>query len=302
MLAPRASSAFVCLRCELTLARPRLAALPRRIPHASFSSSSRRRGDALDDELERLESNVKPLLSEHPLGRVRKRNGHAIRETTARLEGAKALGEDAAILVLEGLGEGKRDITPEPEVIKYNDDQLPLKLAEALADEKPATLEEVVEQLDKLRQKATNDEATAAEGHYVSQAVFTRLSDHLLRAFTSAQLSHYYSQRKGVGKNRVAHEVREGLKELHGKAKRPSERSEWTPGTTQIDRRLPSLNVHSRKKRGIGKHLLVDQILRDVWKLVMLEELETAGEIELALKDWQLVMLTSGGTVSPFLC
>jgi hypothetical protein len=28
----------------------------------------------------------------------------------------------------------------------------------------------------------------------------------------------------------------------------------------------------------------------------MLEELEASGEIELALKDWQLAMLTSGGT------
>ncbi|KAL1600785.1 hypothetical protein SLS60_007173 [Paraconiothyrium brasiliense] len=256
-----------------------------------------RRRDALDEEVEREAQprlQPRPQLSEHPLGRVRKRRGRAIRETTARLEGTKTLGEDASILVLEELGDGKKkEATPEPEIVQ-DDEQLPLMLAEALADGKPATLEEVVEQLDKLRRKATNDEDSVYE-HYVSQTVYTRLSNHLLRAFTAAQLSHYYSERKGVWKDRVAQEVKKGLKQMQGKGKRPSERSEWTPGTTQIDRRLPSLDVHSKiKRKAIGKHLLVDQILRDVWKLVMLEELETAGEIELALKDWQLVMLTSG--------
>ncbi|KAJ4360937.1 uncharacterized protein N0V89_001506 [Didymosphaeria variabile] len=257
-----------------------------------------RRRDAFDEEVERDAKPIlqpRPQLSEHPLGRVRKRKGgRSIRETTARLEGTKTLGEDASILVLEELGDGKKkEATPGPELVQ-DDEQLPLKLAEALADEKPATLEEVLEQLDKLRRKATNDEDSVDE-HYVSQTVYTRLSDHLLRAFTVAQLSHYYSERKGVEKDRVAQEVRVGLKQMQGKGKRPSERSEWTPGRTQIDRRLPSLDVHSKMKRkAIGKHLLVDQILRDVWKLVMLEELEAAGEIELALKDWQLVMLTSG--------
>ncbi|KAF2449766.1 hypothetical protein P171DRAFT_379938 [Karstenula rhodostoma CBS 690.94] len=300
MLAPRASSAFVCLRCELTQARLRLPALPRRAPHASFSASSRRRRDASDEDLDsesRPNFQPRPHLSEHPLGiRLRKRKGGGhIRETTARLEGSKTLGEDASIIVLEELGERKkREAIPEPQIV-HDDEHIPLKLAEALADERPATLEEVVEQLDKLRQKATNDDAIADEGHYVSQTVYFRLSNHLFKSFTGAQLSHYYSERKGVEKDRVPQEVRDRLKKLQGTAKRTSLRSEWTPGTSQIDRRLPSLDVHSKKKRkNIGKHLLVDQILRDVWKLIMLEELEATGEIELALKDWQLAMLTSG--------
>lgn len=300
MLAPRASSAFVCLRCELTQARSRLPALPRRAPHASFSISSRRRRDAFGDD---PDSEPRPTfqirrLSEHPLGtRVRKRKGGGhIRETTARLEGTTTLGEDASIIVLEEL-RAKEKREPMPQAPPQDDDQIPLKLAEALADERPATLDEVVEQLDKLRQKATDDDAILEEGHYVNQTVYFRLSSHLLKAFTGAQLSHYYSERKGVEKDRVPQEVRDRLKvtQVPGTAKRPSVRSEWTPGTTQMDRRLPSLDVHSKKKRkNISKHLLVDQILRDVWKLIMLEELEATGEIELALKDWQLAMLTSG--------
>ncbi|KAL5416573.1 hypothetical protein PMIN03_002112 [Paraphaeosphaeria minitans] len=304
MLAPRVSGAFVCLRCELTQARSRLPVLPRRVPRASFSASSRRRHDAGDEDHD-TESRPrfriirhKTLLSEHPLGiRVRKRKGGGhLRETTARLEGAKTLGEDTSIIVLEELGEQKKhEHIPEP--LPPHDDQIPLKLAEALADERPATLDEVVDQLDKLRLKATNDEVIVEEGHYVSQTVYFRLSSHLFKSFTGRQLSHYYSERKGVEKDRVPQEVRDRLKQdqLKGTAKRPSMRSEWTPGTTQINQRSPSLDVHSQKKRKyIAKHLLVDQILRDVWKLIMLEELEATGEIELALKDWQLALLTSG--------
>jgi hypothetical protein len=45
----------------------------------------------------------------------------------------------------------------------------------------------------------------------------------------------------------------------------------------------------------VSKQLLVDRILRDVWKLVPLEEVEAPGEIELSLKPWQLTLLNAGG-------
>lgn len=301
MLAPRTSGAFLCLRCELTQARPRLVALSRSAPRTSFSTSTRR-SDAFDDEPEGEFASVYRIrprrVSEFPAldTRVRRSKGGYIRKTTARLEGAKTLGEDASIIVLEELHRAKKqESVPQPDT--KQSEEIPLKLAEALAQERPATLEEVVEQLDKLRDKATDDDADVDEGHYVKQAVYFRLSNHLYKSFTGRQLSHYYSLRKGVEKAKVPQEVRNHLKQnlSTGVAKRPSVRSEWTPGVTQIDRRLPSLDVHSQKKRkNIAKHLLVDQILRDVWKLIMLEELEATGEIELALKDWQLDMLTSG--------
>ena len=300
MLAPRASNAFVCLRCELTLARPRLSLLSRRPPPAAFSSSTRRH-DAFDESFP--PDQARPKLSEHPLGRVRRRKGRAIRETTARLDGTTALGEDASIIVLEELGGDQKTENPDENAAPtdLSREQPLLNLAEAIGDEAPATPDEVVHQLDKLRRKATKTDASLDEGHFVSHAVYVNLSNLLFRGFTGAQLSHYYSVKKNVEKDRVATQVMEGLRELQRKSKRPAERSEWTPGITQINRRLPTLAVHppqkphKRRPIPIGKHLLVDQILRDVWRLETLEELEAAGEIELILKDWQLALLTAGG-------
>ncbi|KAJ4304846.1 hypothetical protein N0V90_000374 [Kalmusia sp. IMI 367209] len=298
MLAPRASSAFVCLRCELNLARPRLPVLPRRAPHAYFSTSDRRH-DAFDEHLQAEAPTPRPKLSEHPLGRLRRRKGgRAIRATTAQLEGTKTLGEDAAILVLKEVGERPAEQNTTPEIARDESYEAP-KLSQALAEEKPATPEEIVKLIDSLRPKPLDDTLEADEANYVSQSVFIKLSHHLLRAFTGNQLSHYYSVRKGVGKSRVVHEVMEGVKQLQRKSKRPAERSEWSPGTTEINRRLPTLDMHKAKRKAVSKHLLVDQILRDVWKLVMLEEIEGAGELELALQDWQLSLLTSGASETP---
>lgn len=296
---PRASSAFVCLRCELTLARPRLPALTRPTPRA-FSSSTTR-CDALDDALPQGPS--RPKISENPLGRVRRSKGRAIRETTARLDGTTTLGEDASIIVLEEVGSKTKDenenASSQPVLAE---EQVRLNLADAIADEKPATLDEVVRQLDRLRQKATNLDIDSEEGNYVSQAVFAKLYNLLLRGFTSAQLSYYYSVKKNVEKDRVAHKVMEGTHQLQGRSKRPKGRSEWAPGTTQIVKRSPSLAVNRPKKpRNTGKHLLADQIVRDVWRLETLEGLEAAGELELVLKDWQLALLTAGGIPTPLL-
>lgn len=293
MLAPRASNAFVCLRCELTLTRSRLRALPRPPAHANFSASARRHH--ADDIIE--EGRSRPQLTAHPLGRLRKRKGGApLRAITARLEGTKTLGEDAAILVLREVGEARIEEKLPLEVV-VGPSQDALSIAQALKEEdRPATLEEIVKQLDSLRPKTL---AEPGEPHYVSQSAFVKLSNHLLRAFSSQQLSYYYSVTKGVSKRRVAKEVMGGLEQLQRQAKRPAERSEWHPGTTQINRRLPGLAVHKAQPKKISKHLLVDQILRDLWKLVLLEEIEAAGELELAIKDWQLTLLTAGSMVIP---
>lgn len=305
MLVRRASSAFVCLRCELNIARPRLPGLSHRAPHASFSTSSCRR-DAFDEELQKKQIRGRETFDEelkkkqirarvYALNRVRKSKGQAIRQKSARLDGPKTLGEDSSIIVLE-LGGGKKEKTPQVEPVRDDGGQISLNLADAI-DMKPATLEEIVDQLDKLCFTAANGRPGLDGEKFVTQAVFLNLSKHLLLAFTVPQLSHYYSVKKNVDKDRVAHQVIKGVKQLQSKVKRPAERSEWAPGTTHLNRRLPGLDVHHhvKKRKSVSKHLLVDQILRDVWKLEMFEELEAAGELELALSDWQLALLTAGG-------
>lgn len=168
-----------------------------------------------------------------------------------------------------------------------------LNIAETLQRERsPITNEELSKQLDSLRPTSDPD---SHEAQYISQSLFIKLTQKLLSSFNAQQLSHYYSVNKGIGEQQVGSRVLDGIKALQLKATRPSERSAWHPGTTQIDLRLPGLDVHHRRKRKhIGKHLLVDQVLRDLWKVVPLEEIETPGELELSLKSWQLALLDSG--------
>ncbi|KAF2676140.1 hypothetical protein K458DRAFT_380438 [Lentithecium fluviatile CBS 122367] len=304
MLAPRASSAFVCFRCELQLVRPQFRLLPRHSStlHAHLSTSARRH-DAFDDEATRPQSSrPRPQLSEHPLGRLRKRKGNApLRATTARLEGGvKTLGDDAEILVLKevgGDGPSEDSVAPEPEVVPATPQEV-VNLAASLQQERnPVSPSEIVQQLDSLRPETAG---APDEPRYVSQTTFVKLSRRLLRGFTGQQLSKYYSITKGVKAKQVGQQVIAGLEKLQSQARRPAERSEWHPGTTQVDHRLPGLDVHRRSQRkAISKHLLVDQILRDLWKLVLLEEIEAPGELELLLKPWQLTLLSSGSGETP---
>lgn len=290
MLAPRASSAFVCIRCELKLARPRLPLLLARPPQAAFSSASRRR-DA--DDTAQIQLPQQPQrVSAHPLGRIRKRRGRAdLREITARLEDIKTLGEDAEILVLKEAGVEPSEEKQTPEIVHSLAHEAPNIIESLRHESRPLTPQDIINQLDSLRPKSPDPYGP----HYVSQSTFVKLSRTVLQGFTGRQLSHYYSVTKGVKDSQVGNEVLDGLKQLQSRTSRPAERSEWHPGTTQIDQRLPGLAVHRKPKRGaISKHLLVDQILRDVWKLVLLEEIEAPGELELSLKPWQLSILSSG--------
>ena len=323
MPASRASSAFVCIRCELHRAfrlplftrRVAFSTTARRHDENSSSSSSNNNSSSsetaqqnepsaapaptpapesdLDQGSDRLHVYKPSRLSEHPLDRSRKGKGKGrLRETTATLGGVKRLGDDADILVLRDVGDDastERNVAPD---VIPSASSTPINILGSLQEErKPITPEEIIQQLDSLRPKT---HAGPDEPHYVNQSTFVRLSRKLLQSFTGPQLSHYYSVTKGVERKNVGQQVLDSLKQLQSKAKRPEERSDWHPGTTQIDRRLPGLDVHQTKlKRPISKHLIVDQILRDVWKLVLLDEIESPGELELSLKPWQLSLLAS---------
>ncbi|KAF2634859.1 hypothetical protein P280DRAFT_474304 [Massarina eburnea CBS 473.64] len=306
MLAPRASGAFVCFRCELHRARPHLPALARRAP---FSTSVRRRN--VDETLQPFQPeqpeqpeqpqkdkfHIYPQLNERPLIRVRRPKGKKrLRASTAILGGVKRLGDDADILLIREEGEDpiEEPVTPEP------DETYPAEAVNIIGslqeEKKPITLEEVVEKIDSLRPKTLSE---PDEPQYINQSTFIRVSQTLLASFTSRQLSHYYSVTKGVERKDVGKQVLDSLKQMQSKEKRPAERSGWHPGRTPIDRRLPGLDVHRRKRKPVSKHLIVDQILRGVWGFVMLEEIESSGELELLLKPWQLSVLTSGASPTP---
>lgn len=298
MLAPQASSAFVCIRCELQLARRRLPAYYRRTSHTNFSTSLRLQHGA--DELEALSqaapSTLRITREREPLDRIRKRKGRVVRETSARLGGGiKRLGDDAEILVLREVGDNNPlEVPVEPEQVE------PLAVPDILGslqkEHEALTPEDIRNQLESLRPKIRAD---LDEPLYVPLKAFIKLIRDLTKGFTQQQLSQFYSAAKNLQQAELRKEVLASLKGP-GTTKRTTIRSNWQPGITSITKRLPGVDVNTRNKRvPVSKQLLVDRIIRDLWKLVPLEEVEAHGEIELSLKPWQITMLNSGGTCVP---
>lgn len=215
-----------------------------------------------------------------------------MRETSARLGGLKRLGDDADILVLSEIGD------TEPEEPSAQADKLELldvpDILASLQEDRDLTPEEINGQIESLRPKTHVD---PNEPHYVTQTSFIKLIRLLMVGFTQQQLSAFYSAAKNIQESNVYKEVVDGLKAEKSAAKRAIKRTQWQPGTTTIHKRLPGLDYgpfRSRRK-AVSKQLLVDRILRDVWNLVLLEEIEAPGEIEISLKPWQITLLNSGG-------
>ncbi|EUC40292.1 hypothetical protein COCMIDRAFT_109188 [Bipolaris oryzae ATCC 44560] len=299
MLAPRAPGAFVCFRCEAQIARRRLPAVPRRIPRATFSASARLHDDGAEtnDALSEPDApKFKITKVVQPLNRIRKRKGKIIKETTTSLGGIKQLGNHANILVLRELGDvlaEKGD--EESEAIEPSDPvQVPDIFASLQQEGKAVTPEEIYQQIGSLRPKQDGD---PNEPHYVNQATFLKLKNLLMNGFTQQQLMIFYSIAKNIKRGQVNKGVIDSLKRDEDDPKRPVERSEWQPGTTSITQRLPGVDRHVKImgwRKNVSKQLLVDRILRDQWNLVLLEEIETPGELELFLKPWQMTLLTVG--------
>jgi hypothetical protein len=297
MLVPRASNAFVCIRCELQLARRRLPAYARRPSRANFSTSARRRdgADEADAPSQPPPAALRITREREPLNRIRRREGRAIRETSARL-GVTALGDDAEILVLSELSSRRSEEHIEkPRKIE----PLPVPDITAILDtqKEDVTPQDIRDRIESLRpQLDVPLPLEHGEPHYVSQKAFVTLIRDLSRGFTQPQLSQYYAAVKNVHREEFYKEMLASMKEETGTTKREILRSNWQPGTTAMTKRLPGMAMTGPKRAPINKSLLVDRIMRDVWKLVPLEEVEARGEVELFLKPWQITMLNAGGT------
>lgn len=286
MLAPRASSAFVCLRCELKLARPRTSALSTQPSHASFSTSARRHNDA--DEAQNLTPSeaVAPKQDVTKHLRISKeyvRKGRVIRQRKAKL-GMQRMDEEADVLVLNHTPVRNESASQQSEVLEPI--SVPDILSSLKQDSAPATQEDVVKQLESLRPTRGNPD----DPQYVTTADFVKLVAALTRGFTTNQLSGYYSTTKSLKKATVYKMVKATVQ--------ATKRSQWHPTTTNIEKRLPGVEAIGGKKqkpKSIRKATLVDKILRDVWKLELLEELEASGELELRLKESDLKLLQNGG-------
>ncbi|KAI4932527.1 hypothetical protein J4E85_002925 [Alternaria conjuncta] len=300
MLAPRTSSAFVCLRCEAQIARRRLPAFPRPPSRARFSASARRRGDAEEEQ----QPPLKITKQVTPINRLRKRKGEKILRETSQDLGVKRLGDDADILVLREVGEpAQREATTtteaseDAEVIEISE---PLEVPDILAsieeEGKALAPEEIYKQIETLR---PNNDGDPNEPHHVKQTTFLKLRKTLMKGFTQQQLIIFYSVAKNIRQEKVNQGVIDSIKrkDQPGNQKQPVERSEWQPGTTPITQRLPGVDRIVKimgYRKNVSKQLLVDRIMRDVWNLVLLEEIESPGELELSLQPWQAMLLKAG--------
>ncbi|KAF9690835.1 hypothetical protein EKO04_011134 [Ascochyta lentis] len=344
MLAPRASTAFVCLRCELKRSRGRPpACTPRPRPsHASFSTTARRHDaddvriqtnaddvriqapgeppaqtDAHDVRIQanahdvriqanahdvRIQANahdVKIQANAHDVRiqanaantpvRISKeymRKGKVFRQRKAKL-GMTRMDEDADILVINEAPQPDDAEKTQPEPLEPI--SVPDILSSLQQEGAPVTNEDVARQLDSLRPARDH----ADEPHYVTTADFVKLVAALTRGFTTTQLSHYCSAAKSIKQDTLYKVVKASVK--------ATKRSEWHPTTTSIEKRLPGVETIKKPKqkaKSIRKATLVDKILRDVWKLELLEEMEAPGELELRLKEWELKLLHAGANDS----
>lgn len=299
MLAPRVPSAFVCLRCEAQIARRRLPAVPYTFPRAYFSASARQNhdGENIDALSDAPQHRVKITKIVEPLNRLRRRKGKIVRETSASLRGIKQLGDNADILVLREIADTAEQERAQdsPEIEPSDPVQVPDIVASLQQEGKAVTPEEIYQQVGSLRPR---NHGEPDEPHYIKQTTFVRLRNLLMNGFTQQQLMTFYSVAKNIERKDVNQGVLDSLKRDEDNPKAPVERSEWQPGTTSITQRLPGTDRHVKImgwRKNVSKQLLVDRILRDPWNLVLLEEIEAPGEIELFLKPWQLALLTVGG-------
>jgi hypothetical protein len=306
MLAPRASSAFVCLRCEAQIACSRLPVVARRIPRANFSASARLHDDDADYKDSRSGLDTEPLNITkvvEPLNRLRRRKGKIIKETTASLQGIKRLGDDADILVLREIGDAPTDKRPEEaQVIEHADPVEVPDIASMLTEGKATRTEEVYEQIESMRPIYYSG---PDEPNYITQYKYLKLRKRLMLGFNLKQLTMFWSYANNLRRDMVHKGVIARMRREENDSKRPVERSEWQPGTTDITSRLPGVDRHVTSigwRNKVSKQLLVDRILRDQWNIVLMEEIEAPGELEFFLKPWQMTLLTVGGGFSASIC
>lgn len=293
MLAPRASSAFVCLRCELQLARRPLPALARRNSLAHFSASAQHHDGAAELEaLSRAQhSSLKITKEVQPLNRIRRQKGKFIKETSAKLSGRKSLGDDAEILVVEEVGRKEAPREPASKPKQSEPVEVPDIHASLQVERAAVTSQEVLAQIESLRPQI---HVNPDDPQYVTQTTFVKLIKTLMNGFTQQQLAVFYAQSKNAQLYKSPKDAQDGIALKDGRSTTglSIQRSPWQPGITSIYSR-PSLGGKS-KRQPVDKRRIVDRILRESWKLVLLEEIEAPGELELSLRPWQLALLSVG--------
>lgn len=320
MFARRSGSAPVCLRCRLRL-QLRLARQSHHRPflsiqQASQFSSSRNAQLRIIRETQRLRpqrNDIKPKAAvpkySYPLGRIRGKKEAPLREGTVPLP-IDSLGEPSQVIILKDAG-----IKPPPkpseagvekglagDISSHNRPGHPNKGTKPGQDE---ILRAITEQNNILGPEEVNKQIEGLKpgqggsrgGRLVlPKDEFDTRASILHDGFTTTQLLGYLDRgtgRAGTVDERKQQELAPTEQDEKGAVHRVS-RSSWTPGVRPVPQGAQSTaqRPHSPKKVRI-----IDKILRINWKIDVLEEIESPGELDISgVQRWQMRLLVAGGT------
>jgi hypothetical protein len=226
----------------------------------------------------------------------------------AVLSNMTSLGSEANILVLGDVGRrSKQADRPPPEPIAPIEIEAPNLLKSLQRDSAPPSTEEINKQIDILRPSESN---SPSEPHRLTSRAFVKLTRSLCKGFTAKQLSGYYAAAKNLSQKRLRRHLVDAVKPKESDTRAPIARTRWQPTdkpNTRMDIRLPGLvaldyissapptNKTPTKSRPLTKEALADGIIRNIWRVELLEEVEGNGQLELSLRPWQLHLLLNAG-------
>ena len=208
------------------------------------------------------------------------------------LLGSKSLGAASSIIVLRdsekkrgGRGTVQKGLLANETFDEMKMDEILAKIKE---QSKAPGQEEVNRSIDALRplnSSSDNDEFIA-----ISKSEFNQIMKSLADQFNNQQLSNYVAIKAGsdILKAREASRLQSGAPTVHLR----TSKSEWHP-LSHGERSIASLKgFHGRR----GKKALAKFILRSVWMVEIVEEIEKTGIMDLVVEPRQLSILLLGGS------
>ncbi|KAI9775242.1 MAG: hypothetical protein M1839_001360 [Geoglossum umbratile] len=282
----------ICLRCQLRLNRsassvqPTVTPLLRSKRLISSSSLAHTTKEAPSEQIvDGGPEKWKPpkekrwLPPNKPIGKLRGRKGHQIRESVANLQ-IQALGEPAKVIILrDSMPDNSRSV----EHLNSTEREIP--------DTENLTLMKLLAKLDAERGLISQEDVNTnvevlrpSPNTVLSQEDFSKLADELCKGFTTTQLAGYTH----------AFEAKQPPKYPAKKMERPTniEETEWTPRVVPKPSSSVEMGVTSAAVRNVTKkRKLAERVLRRCWSVQTEEEYESIGQIELCLRHRELSLL-----------
>ena len=223
----------------------------------------------------------------YPHGRLRGKRGREVREAAAALP-VNALGQPTEVIILRDAAIEQPDETePQPTVdsekpsTKLNKKEI---LAVLAGGKEPLSPSEIDGQIEKLRPETSEDQQ---DGLIISRVKFEELRSALINGFTMRQLQEYSNRNKPPASLPAGSEMESGV-------------APWRHGITSIETRLsrakfwenPGLEVKTKQNM---KLKVATKLIRDIWRIGIVEDLNVIGELEIHTSQKKFALLTVDG-------